>query len=478
MTLTADDLCAQARAHEAAGDDRAAQASYLAALAVDQAHYDSLLALGSLLVRTGYRSAAGTAFSAAVSVHPERAHGHACLGAWLADEERTEEAVASLQRALTLEPKLIAAHQVLAVLALRTGNLEAATEHGRIGYGNRVERWPYRGNGKPVRVLVLYSALGGNVGIERFFDDRIFAKHTLVAEFFAPGAPLPAHDVVFNAIGDPDRCRQALENACAILRFTSAPVLNPPERVLASRRIENAERLGRLPNIRTAYTEVWSKERLSAPNVIDELARAGYAWPLLVRSPGFHTGQNFEIVAEPIELARTIARLPGDELLVMEFLDVRDADGYVRKYRAMCIDGRLYPLHVAISRDWKVHFATADMESHAEHRAADAQFLNDLEGTLGSTAFDTLKQVAQALALDYGGIDFSVASDGRIVIFEANATMVVPQPDADPRWDYRRAQVTRIHDAARAMIMRRANTNSHAASDKNYIVDTNPPGSL
>jgi hypothetical protein len=41
-------------------------------------------------------------------------------------------------------------------------------------------------------------------------------------------------------------------------------------------------------------------------------------------------------------------------------------------------------------------------------------------------------------------------------VFEANATMIVPPPPADARWDYRRTAVERVCDAARAMFVARA----------------------
>jgi hypothetical protein len=57
------------------------------------------------------------------------------------------------------------------------------------------------------------------------------------------------------------------------------------------------------------------------------------------------------------------------------------------------------------------------------------------------------------MRLDYGGIDFALSQNGEILLFEANATMVVEQPDGDPRWDYRREAVERIHAAVRDLLL-------------------------
>ena len=61
----------------------------------------------------------------------------------------------------------------------------------------------------------------------------------------------------------------------------------------------------------------------------------------------------------------------------MQYLDARGADGKTRKYRVMIIDGQTFPLHLAISSQWKIHYFTAEMAEHPEHRAEDAAFLEE-----------------------------------------------------------------------------------------------------
>ena len=67
----------------------------------------------------------------------------------------------------------------------------------------------------------------------------------------------------------------------------------------------------------------------------------------------------------------------------------------------------------------------------ADHRAEEAEFLANMPGFLGSTAMAALRQVHSIVGLDYGGIDFGINAHGEILLFEANATMVVEQPDED-----------------------------------------------
>ena len=67
-----------------------------------------------------------------------------------------------------------------------------------------------------------------------------------------------------------------------------------------------------------------------------------------------------------------------------------------------------------------------------------------------------LAAIAARLGLDYAGADFAVNGDGEVLLFEANATMVINPPDPDPRWDYRREPVRRALEAAQTLFLTRA----------------------
>jgi hypothetical protein len=140
-------------------------------------------------------------------------------------------------------------------------------------------------------------------------------------------------------------------------------------------------------------------------------------------------------------------------LTVIEFLNARGADGKVRKYRVMMIGGQLYPLHVAISSHWKIHYFTAEMAEQADNRAEDAEFLENMPGVLGPRAVEALAHIQTILGLDYAGTDFGLSATGDLLLFEANATMVVNPPEPGQRWAYRRPAVERIFAAVRRMLM-------------------------
>jgi glutathione synthase/RimK-type ligase-like ATP-grasp enzyme len=79
-----------------------------------------------------------------------------------------------------------------------------------------------------------------------------------------------------------------------------------------------------------------------------------------------------------------------------------------------------------------------------------------MSGVLGATAMAALAGIKNVLALDYAGIDFALNENGQVLLFEANAAMVVLRPERQPQWAYRWPAVERVQSAVRDMAIRRA----------------------
>jgi len=439
---------ARARCLAAAGEDQPAQRAFLEVLSLDPGNFAALLELGNLALAGGYRSAARTAYSQAVALYPDNPLARVNLANVLRVDDECAAAATHYQAALALAPDLHEAHQGLAWI-LQDTDPERAEVHFQAGFtGHALRTQPYRGEGAGVAVLLLVAARGGNLPTQLWLDDRRFAVTALYPDFYDPAQPLPPHVLVMNAIGDADFCAGALARAETLLRTTAAPVINRPERVRSTGRAQNARRLGAIAGVIAPRTEARRASELAAD--------AQLHFPLLLRRPGFHTGQHFLRVGARAELPAALAELGAEELLAIEYLDARGADGMARKYRVMCIDGVLYPLHLAISRDWKIHYFSAANAESADYRAEERLFLEDMPAVLGSRAMQALTEIFATLGLDYAGIDFGLAADGSVLLFEANATMVVFPPPPDPLWDYRRPAITAVLEAAARLVLRRA----------------------
>jgi hypothetical protein len=430
-----------------AGRTDEARAGFLGVLALDPTHFAALNDLANLLYAADFRSAARLTYAEAVKHHPNNPVGHINLANALLADGASGPAREHFQTALRLAPGNADAHQGLANLLHQIGEFEAADWHRSRSLGQLAPiHAPFRGEGEPCRVLVLASAAGGNVPTRFILPGELFETWTVAVESLPQ--TLPAHEVVFNAVGDVDLAPDALFAVEAALARTDAPLVNPPDKVAKTGRAANAARLS-APFLRVP-------KMASVPRIEVLKVAEGFGFPVLLRSPGFHTGQHFVKVDASETLEDALASLPGEEFLVIQHLDARDAQGRWRKYRVMMIGGALYPLHLAISNDWKVHYFTAAMTDRPDHRAEEALFLDDMERAIGAPAIEALRAIQEALGLDYGGVDFGVDANGQVLFFEANATMVVNPPPPDAIWDYRRGAVTHILDAAARLFLDKA----------------------
>ena len=403
--------------------------------------------LGILLFETGYIRAAVTAFSAALAYHPGEAAAHVYLGNVQMYRNELAEAEKSYLSALQLNENFPEAHQGLASIYQRQGCWHKAALHRRLGFEDRaVSHLSCRAQGTPVPLLVLASARDGNIPWRLLIDRDVFDTTIVAVEYF-DGA-LPVHRIVFNAIGDADLCRDELEKAALLLEKTAAPVINHPKAVLETGRMDIARK--KIPKVITPRIELVPKSDF-------RVGKTGFAkFPYLLRSPGFHGGNFFVRVENRRELATALDMLPGEALLAIEFLDARSRDGLYRKYRVMCIGGALYPVHMAISAHWNVHYFDSDMDKNAQYRKEESFFLNDFSACLGADAISALQHIGRTLSLDYCGIDFGMDRQGNILLYEANATMVINPPTHEERWNYRRTAINGALAAARNLFTDRA----------------------
>jgi Tfp pilus assembly protein PilF len=441
------------------GQFEAAKADYLELLRRSPTNFGALNDFGTLVLNAGYKEAARSLFSEAVRHHPDNPAGHVNLAnlLFLLGEQR--EARLHFESALRIDPDHIHAHRGMGNVLGEIGDNAGARWHRDMGFkGHSLTALPYRGDGPGVAVLLLVSAAGGNIPTTSILDDRLFQTTVLVTEYYDPRVPLPEHDLVFNSIGDADLSRQGLEAACAVLARTDRPVINRPHAVLKTGRAANAERLHGSAGVVVPRMATLPRHVFACSEAAAVVASAGFSFPFLVRAPGFHTGIFFERADSLQDLRSAAAKFPGDDLCLIEQLDARDSEGFFRKCRVMIIDRKIYPLHLAISQHWKVHYFRADMVESPEHRAKDAAFLSDIDSFVGARGMAGLQRINAALDLDYCGIDFAIDANGDILLFEANATMVMVPLSADPKWDYRRQAFDNVFAAIRAMLIERSHS--------------------
>jgi Flp pilus assembly protein TadD len=394
-------------------------------------------------------------FRQALALDAGSVEAHASMGLVYLNAGLPEAAEAHSRAALALDEAHVVASQTLASLLEARGEAEAARAQLSRAYA-RQALFDQAVADPVLKVLVLATASAGNVPYKTIMPPARYSRLVWYMEHArADEEPDPArYDVVFNTIGDADLAKPSLIAVERFLARCAKPVLNRPEPVMRTRRDRIVEVLGGLQDVVMPRT-VRAPAAAVAGQGLRALAEAhGFKAPLLARPAGLHGGQGM-VKAESLEALGQVRPADADHYLI-DYVDYRSPDGLYRKYRMFFVGGRPFAYHQAISGDWLVHHDTAGMDDRPERRAEEARFLENPEAVIGKKAAEAVARIGRALELDYCGADFSVLADGRVLVFEANATMLAHREDPDGPYAYKNPYVDEIARAFQAWLKARA----------------------
>lgn len=428
-----------------------AAASLQRALELDPNLADAHNNLGIVFKRQKRLDEAIACYQRTLAIQPDHSRAMMNLGSALLARREYGEAARWSRASLALDPDQVEAHQVLAGALLELGQLEEARQQRDLAYRRQAVFMEPAPDPKHT-VLVLWAAAQGNVPIDFLLPPQTTTRIHWMVEYAtgAQASALPPVDLVFNAIGDED----SLALAGPVARYLEAcdrPVINRPEAVAGTARHRIGERLGAIPGVLVPTTIRVSAD---APDAA-MLAASGLRLPLLLRPAGSHGGDHLARI-ETAEALATFEPWRAEAYYVTNYHDYRSADGYCRKYRFIFVDRQPHAYHLAIGPHWMVHYETAQMLEHPWKRAEEARFLEDPAGVLGMQAMAAVSAIGQALDLDYAGVDCTLLPDGRVLVFEANATMLAHPETEHAALAFKNVHVGRILDAFHALVERLA----------------------
>lgn len=476
------------------GDDVAAVGLFERALASRTDFAPTFNDLGVSLHWLRRHDAALAAFDRAVAIDPVYAVAWSNRGLVLSEMDRAGDAVSSFRTCIVLQPNSAETWCHLAAACYKSDDLAAAEEacrralaldpgHGeaRLQLAQTLDRahrpeeaeregieWarrqgtvvkPCTGSRAEASVLLIAGSRQCDVPMKYLFGTGRFT--TITVHLLPPGEPgaeealcldrLPPFDLAFNAIGDADKGGTLLDQAAVLCRGLDRPLLNPMQRIAPTRRELMPALLAEIPGLEVPATRRLTRAELAAlgdaPGPLDQ--------PCLIRPTGSHGGDDLSRVERREEIADYLGVAPQEEFYLTPFRDFRSPDGFYRKYRFIFVDREVFPYHLAISDHWLIHYWRADMCAAEWMRREEEAFLADYRAAFPAPLTEAVQEVARRLDLDYGGMDCALTSDGRVLVFEANASMLVHLNDSRDEFPYKHRYVPRIFDAVSRMVARR-----------------------
>jgi tetratricopeptide (TPR) repeat protein len=434
-----------------------AESSYRRAIALKPDYLEALINLGGALRDQSRWMEAKASYRLAVQIHPDSGVAHNALGRLLSRlSEDDEEAERALERAIALNAHDANTYVELGNILMRKQQIGPALAMFRLAQRSQpLITWRANAEKAEFSALFLDTPMGGSTPVNYLAGRASYDRHF---HCVMPDTPVDLDllrgkaDVVFNMICNADDGEDMLVRALDLVERLGRPTINHPRLVMNTNRESIARRFANIP-----YSVTPKTTRMTGPAVIQAALDgqfAGLQLPLLVRVAGTHGGDDFDKFDNWLDIAAFVAKGPKSNYYVIEYLDYRSTDGYFRKYRVIFVDGEIMPYHLAIHDDWKVHHFRTDMANHAWMRLEEERFLEDMGQVFNADQQDALRTMARATELDYGGIDCGIDRDGRIVVFESNAAMLVhDEKTAD--FAYKNQYVSRIKYAFDAMLSRR-----------------------
>jgi len=380
---------------------------------------------------------------------PELAAALTNLGVSLYRLDRQQAAEQHLREALAIDPDLLLAAENLIYVLYQQGR----KAEGRSLAAQKYRRQSFVVQPPPAHsvgtLLVLWS-LDGNIPNHHLLGRlpmTVIDWHIQYANA-EHERQLPAYDLAFNLIGDADQGAAALESAAAFQRRCPVALLNDPVQVQHTRRHMIPGLLAGIEDLVIPRVAQFPGAALRKPRRDGSLAAAGITLPLLLRTAGMHGGESVQRLRTEEALDQACAPLQDDDAVyVTAYHEYASPDGFHRKYRMIFVDREPYPYHLAISPDWLVHYFSADMEAHPWKLEEELRYLEDAPRVLGPRAMAVLRAIGARMDLDYCGADFALLPDGRVLLFECNATMLVHPEDAGGVLARKNPHVERIFSA-------------------------------
>ena len=440
--------------HQRSGMMQDAISLYLEALRRNPGHRPSRTNLVQALMTTRQFAIAKTLLLELIEETPDDADLHSQLGKVCFELGETGEAVAQFERAVALAPgQAESFYWVGAIRQARGETEEAEAAYARAAKVHPILRRQANQSTPAFRTLALFAPFFGNTPVEFLFRNCSYQTSILsLLPGREPDIALLAReaDIVVNLVSDADQGAEVLPLAMAIARSLGKPVVNDPAKIQNTTRDATALALADVEGCRVPRTV-----RIAAGEGIPDGLEL--AFPLLARPAGMHGGDLFEKLEDVAALISFLAAHAHHDRYLIDYIDYRSADGFFRKYRFLFVGEEILPYHLAIGDDWKLHRDATEMGSHAWMQAEEEDFLRAPEQVFGPQHYAALRVIRDRIGLDYFGIDCGLDLDGRLVVFEVNASMLVH--DQNPEFPYKDPYIRGIKVAFDAMLARLARGN-------------------
>ena len=261
-----------------------------------------------------------------------------------------------------------------------------------------------------------------------------------------------APDLIYNSVGDPDRCSKVLQRLQKASAQNDFPYINHPDNIprvrpdnlyLLAKEIEGMEAIKAIRIAPRSLTEV--EELLHKYNI--------HA-PFIVKEAGLEPEQSHSYLFKKTDDLHDLERFAfdGRAYYIRPFYDYRSKDRLYRKYRFFVIGDKILPGHLIISKEW---YIKDDIEAHkglenkfSTIEAEEKAFLKKYQ----KKRMPALLSLKEKLGLDFFAVDCSINDKGKIILFNVDCEAHYFERCKKEGY-YLPKQIQRLNEAVETMVV-------------------------
>jgi tetratricopeptide (TPR) repeat protein len=367
-------------------------------------------------------------------------------------EKSNAQAIFYFKQALTIDPNLKLPNEFIAQYLEGQGRpSEAMLYRNNIIEANFLNLVPAEQEKR--KVLVIQAAGDGNIQFRTVIPNTTNTYGIMTIEYSNVDSfdNLDNFNAAINCIGNPDFLPKTLINKLKKLEVNFGnKLMNPVGKVLETRRDKIKKLISNIDGVIVPETIILNNASLRNVIYKKDFSNLSISYPFIIRPIGGHGGIGMSLINNPNELSEYQVS-DAEAFYCINYHDYKSDDGYFRKYRTLFIDRKLYQYHLAISKNWLVHYFSADMLAEPFKRIEEQRFLESPGDAIGIKAQHALAKIAECLDLDYAGIDYTILKDGNLLVFETNPLISV-YPVDPIEFGYKVPYVNAIFDAVDQML--------------------------
>jgi hypothetical protein len=223
-------------------------------------------------------------------------------------------------------------------------------------------------------------------------------------------------------------------DVAALADSFGVPVINHPLQAALTTRQRIAFWLKDLDNVLVPQTIRFKADGEAIDSQV-ALLESELGYPLIIRTTSNQRGIGMEKIDDRQALRQEVFSRTGQQLYAHPFVDSRAGAEFFRKFRAAVVGDEIIPVRLDFSDSWKVSGRILpDRKKFYRQRPQlldeEKRLLAAPNDVLTDGVMRALRDIRSKIPLDIFGIDFDVSRDGRIVFYEANASMYLLQYSA------------------------------------------------